>query len=1806
MSIINEIIASLIGDEGKAAIGYASVSTNRVRPALDKVGIEASLGSTRVKSIRAKQYLTTDFGESRTASTLVKQIGIKMPETLTSVIGKTTEENIPKALFVYDVEFFKRAALQTGARPKSGMAHLIDVKQLVLQTLPELAPQNTRIENVYRALGLRGISIPEGREFFTNKERLQAVEEIVQEVFSRSPVEAKRFLERSVGRRFGINPLDKYASLIDEHPLQKLIGPETLNVIPVKNKLKSTVHVSNLKSLNEGLVPILESRFGKPFAETFKTFSHRLFESVDRPGDVSFLLTGGNRLFVGVTGVASTYEELPTQIGGLIGYKGKLASARNILIESKEEGVKGVKTLTEAFFDEFIKGVEEYGEGGKNVTAALEKGRKQALGTELLPGLRFKDIKGAVSTYGDISFHQAAYMQHSLVVGKESMPLLDEEIREASLKAQTFQVTKESTTERLLKAQEADLAKLEAKGIELQKITGSDVTIGKEGYEMISNKTGLSLAPYSSIRSYFPPGAQTERDLSKGAYQLGGIKETWEPLRHRVLELTRRRLGLTSAHPVGTTIGVVSEEQTMHQMLKSATGKAVIEKPLLMWQGLTTVVAPGESLKVRSMLGDQGAILTPIGRLSTQKRRALVGTEAALNASDLIDTIRTLAGVRKGEELPKQWSNILEKALQQQEVSIRDIGEGIKIKGKSSLVPRGAEVLTGISYDDWNKVYKFNWKTKAGSTLTEALLLDNQRITASVAGESFLEELFGTKALRSDIITSSETFAKAGKANILYTHMLGLLGTEKLQKAGGVARFLRLYEKHGGKGLERVGRKQQIIATSEFSFKNFLSQGAIEGPAEKALSEMGASVAQIYGLAKSSTEYGESIYELFPQAIKPGPKGPEVKGTILDEIGAKTLPTLEELREVSMKSNMFAFITNMANRTSEVTDFLNSEKSFRMRLFTLHQMGQSLPTMFGLENPMQHPIYRMEIEHLQESVPGLILNPNAKAAIGKPGGEAFVKQLPRDIKNVAYALKLPALEKLKVRGGKKYFKGVEVLTRQEAAERFINAPGGINVQMLEGEMSAKELFEKELLRKERPGFFLHTGDTPWFAPENLEAEGKVMKALPVRGTYIPSGEELRRMIGQGEFPRGSLLHSMVSLLQQPNAVYGAKEPSAATSVTVRGAFENVWRWWAKAGAKGGYFHETKLTSKKMPGSARVRLTQKIASNRSEFNLINSMEDIYSVKIQKDTLHKMAKEIAIAEGAKTPEELLAIEEDLIEKASKGKLYGAVTPRPQHAPSHQRLVKLQLIKEEVTKKLIYADQATAGVSPYLAHELSRDFDKDAIEVAIIRARHLKGTVDPEELIKKQYEMSASQRKQFDRLKIEADKALSTIEETLEGATKIEQKQLLNKYALKYFAFGRTPALSQVGSWTTLAFAQKIADTATSEKQIAEELNRLFTISAGGEYTEGIIQRYRDILGEGSEAGFAGRVERAIEMYRTPFQGALTKAGEIKDLLDDFLNIPGIIKERAESYVVGKEKPLIEETISMVEEYLTKALGATDEEVLGNIATGYGEYYVREAAKSATSGVKKAITRLAAEDLGTVIGVSAIAMQRHHGGRVIGNPMRDAFQKVKGSMASLWSFVTGEPVQNIRESMVEIAMEHSDRSAEELGEKAAKVMEKTIDKATTKASNILKDSEVLNDISAKMKGKWGLVAGIAAGLFVLRELSGIVSDVGGFAGGSAPIPRQPLLSFPEVHNLFDSQQPTANVMPVEGYNSSLNYQGGGYQDVEDITDNLGEITNRGANFSNINIRDSRKYSSNFAMSQAYKKQGVSDFTHQYQYNQ
>ncbi len=1694
------------------------------------LGREISLGEQAILPLHGMQYGSTSL-----------KAGGKVQESLHGFVGEKSSgfqrglssmfvagDSGRDISFFYDTELPERFAYHRGITPGAAKIPGVPVKQMMQEAFPTLTAEDTTQKALIAAIE----ASPTAEAKFIRKvaaglggslsqigptAQLEAMTYGAAEKMGMSSF--KQFLAR-----FGVQGLsDVNYSLFnfnDPHNIDRYMGE--LNVVPhgIKNSTAGkALHVSGGNKL-DAFSSRLRKAYGRDYASSFHSFATDLLNKAGDPHEISFLMTEGNRLFVGLTGRSNYYFPLPLETRGQMKYGAQYATSRPIM---KPDG--GVVSASREYMNKFIEGFSGFGTKGINVGASLEKGHIFASReAHYLPRSGMKDavgwkgMKEPATSLGRMSFFSGMYdIMTVRKAAASNVPFHEALYGEKGLVSRRLSRRKDvrGGSEELLRSVHQELTVMKGMG----------GTIDPYMYPTI--KAGFSgVYPLAGMRSFFLPGSFSSRDYTKGVYQVRGRQEVYLPSELSGIKSTRAQLGYAArTTPVGMMSGDIAAGRQLRRVWSRMRGK--LTTPVTTFPMLIGSIEGQEGAALAGIFGDSGALRTPTGTSMLARRRPTATLEHSMNAADA----RRFIGTLSGGATSKEWQKLNRQLMGGQRYV--NLGGGLPIAPGAGQevrkmfgvgLPAGAENLIGAQYQEFTDSIKLSFGTGVTNAASDALLVNNIRMSARSVSASFLQKNFGVLGNAVDIITSGQNLSSANAQERAFFHRTGLLGTKIGQKGGGLEKFMERYAAAGGGGLQSIG--ENIVPTSAFKYSNFV------GASGRALMDMGFSPGQIKGYALGGAGRGAGMLNLLGQPEHTGASAALGKSKI--------------------------FIGTGAQRAKETADILSQGKSFSVKLESLNLMAQSMVRRFGgvgLKSAWMHPAWALLAGQYEEST-------KLKLSRNTVSPSMFVKGMPQGLRNLVAPLS-PDFEKT-ISGNK--FHGYDVLTREQAYRQFVATEGGINTKMLNKKgISNAEIKRTKLFEAGRKGFFVDVGKDPWLLPDSgIKPEG-LKGAERLRASkyvYVPGGDDLSKIMGPGRPARGSLVQSVIGLIEDPVAL--ATERRGSAIHTPAEYFASIWRGIAGLGGKEGMLSESFMASGRTPGAIRARLTQapKTVSAAKRMTGSALRSSAFNVYVSEETLTHLAKS-----GAGDVSKLRSM-------AQQGTLYGAVRPTPTHSSAHLPMVKVRL--SEGLSGFGATGEHHVAMNPFTAWQLNRDVDKDVIDL-VVREKWPDGTIDPKKVIAEQVRHASSS--------FEAWKGAQAGYSSAEAAFKSGDLASLSKKALPYFGFGNLPPIAFMGAYSTSAFGSAITEEIPAG-QIASHLNKISKGTLLREFVDEDILTYRRML---SKTDPRGMFESAWLLQRNIYQAPITKGGTaLRTLLDEFLNIPHTVSEMLARDPGNLDSP-ISESIGAAKKFLDEMTG--NREGRGILSKIHTDLY----SEMSPADMRDEIAR----QLGTLHGTAAVAMHRHYNpGSSTPHMIHGGIGEKKGSLAKLYGFMFGEShadLDSVKGISPDLPISES---------------QQTLDALNTSIRDAGDSPKIGSEVGQKaatfMKNYWKLGVGAGAAVVALRAISSALTDENSIVS-PAPLPRQPMVGMPDDNfNPVNLAPPRAYVMPSNGQGFSAH--GGNNMNSVDIANAVGEIgVNMGSqagSFATVNIRDSRQFRSYYDMQRAARARSDSDFTTPYQY--
>lgn len=1318
----------------------------------------------------------------------------------------------------WDTEMAHRLAYHAGVMPGASRTSLIPLKQMMSEAFPELVAAGTKQSSMVGAIEaskgegaalVRRAALEMGQPLSKLKETEQ-----LQAMFHGASRHMgfdsfKQFLARhGVQGLSGVNY--SLFNIQDPHNVTKYFG--ILNEIPhgVKGSTAGkALHIAGPEKL-DAFTKRVRTFYGRKYGDAFESFANNLFSRASEPNDVALLMTEDRGLFIGLTGRADKYFPIAAEQYGVMQYGHQLAAVRPVY----DRRTQKIMSVSHIHLREFVEGFS--GQGTTNMASSLEAGYSRAsksyhyvTGTK--PGVNFAGMKQPVSELGQFSFYQAMFDRGTIRVDTESNRKYGGALRKAIFAAGD----RERLGPHAIAMGKGALADLVTAG----GIGGSGI-VDPTLYHLIkAEDTGVY--PRHALSKLFLPGSFTERDYTKGLHALRGRQEIVSKSRlGRIASATAAVGYFGGSTTMGISPGDLTAQRGLGAVWSKIRGSTV--SPIINYPMIIGVVG-GKGSGIAGVLGESGAIRTTLGEYLTRSKRSVLSHEIELTKHGADRFISILHGDRIG---PSGLDDLRSKITGGG--TYRNLTGGIAITPQSRAalgLPEDARFLTTATFSSTTQKTKFSFVGSEASSASDALLMNDIRVSARSAPETYTKAMFGSLSKAVHLITSADTFAATNQYTTAFHHRTGLLGTKKGVQGGGISTFLKEYARAGGVGLRERGL--QIRHTGAFNYANF------ERASARALLSMGFSQGQLEGRAMSTAKYGAGMFTA---------------------LGFSHVDLGSLAGGAAKRADFRIFMGIGADRFRATSDILSQKSAFSMKLETLNLMAQSINAQYahlGMKTAWQHPVWA-ELAGQYEATTGVRLSRTSV----DPTNFVRPEGMPQSVRN----LLAPLYDRHFEKSGAASYGRIDILSRKQAYEKFSATQGGINIRMMNKKgLNFGELSMTKFLDAGRQGFFLDIGDDPWLLPDagvKPERGTFAEKGFRSKYMYVQSGAEFQKIMGGVVPSRGSYVHNVVGLISSDPR--GTGIPMTGELHGAQAYFYGAWRGIAALAGKTGHLNKALLKSSRSSAAVRGRLVGQLGTGLMPWN-----SDVYTIGVSPDTLKMMASNVKE-------------ERELIRQARKGMLYGSVMPTPVHGTGHLTTVRVRL--DEVLGTTVKGEVHLA-IHPFLAWQHARDLDKDVMELMILKKLR-PGAVRPEKVIRRQMELY---EKQFKGWKSEVDKiSVSSIAVKKAGMS----LEALSQHALSYFGFGNAPPIAFMGTYSTIAFGGAVARAQDADLAfIASQQNAISGDRLLKKFTAEDMATYRGLLGSNPRKTF----EEAMLLQQNVFQSGITKGTRgLESMLTKLLDI------------------------------------------------------------------------------------------------------------------------------------------------------------------------------------------------------------------------------------------------------------------------------------------------------------------------------
>jgi hypothetical protein len=1596
------------------------------------------------------------------------------------------------------------------------MAPLVSVKQMMHEFFPgltDVVATSSRQEDVVKAIQFgskdshyfHDAAAALGKDLgkLSKEEQLAVFVRAAYEKAAETPgglMKFKLFYSKR-GVRNLQNVQNKIFDPMDPYNLLRYM--DNINALPKgisDRAARRAIHIAGRENLSE-FVQHLSGRFGREYASEFGKFASTVMEESGDARRVALLLTENDRLFIGDEGIARRYFPLPASDRGIITYNGKKYGARNLLLRDPISGKLETANPAIAFLHKFFTGFKEKGaHGGLEVATALESGFGAAKGGEYL---RSVGRPGTASNWNAIKEPVVSMGQRSLypgVFGFRTSALTEGVAMEKTFEAfaEGFsQVGGARVGRNVPGLEETFIEGIRADTKRLQREMG--FRPGSYPYWGLKAKErGLVALPgMSSLR----PMGPTFRELTKGIYQERGKREAISPAVHANVKATLARIGYQQRlSPIGTTAFEATTRRTVSDLWSKELGKrttAAVYQPYMLG-----VIRPGtgsaDALRIAKTFGEAGVYRTPLGAKAFAERIPTETLSVSMTQPEAEQALRRLAGARFET---KPWQKFTQAALTggtaYGSAQLADDVVKSRMLAPGVRLPTGAQVLTGMSFSDYTGKLTMSFASEMMPGGANALLISGARMTQRAVSPENIRAI-GPLGRLAHGITSQENVARIGTRNLLFEHMTGLLGTPAGQQMGGVEEFMRRWGPGGGLRLAEVGGEQTIMMGGRFTPRHL-------GRMHKVLAGMGFSALTLKGDFASIRELTEA--------------------------------TLENTQALAGQR---LYITSAARRFQDRADQLKNTKAMSARLQTLSVTAAGIPRLHGMKTAWEHPGWAKMASTLERRR-GLTINRGTSGP--------FLTGAPEEYANIYRAVS-PGFEPPAGR----------TMSLAQAQEKFVFGNRPLTIEAFnKGGLSMDEIMETDFMKPGRAGFWLEFDDPMQFSRRATPQMSENL--FSSRFLYVPSSDVLRGISGDVPVARGSLLHSLVGLVEGESKIGNTASYTAA-----------AWRAFAGLGGREGFLSENLFSSGAMAGAAKARV---VPEERLMTGMSQKARDMFEIGMSPSTLDKMMRSEATFDGALDQKLYGKLKRDL----ARGQLYGIAMPTPTHGGGHMTTVKFY---QDLALGAEMAAERDVAMHPLHAMWLNRDFDKDVAETMLVSDKRMA------KLYRKQRKRLAPQMRALEQ-------ALTVVEQRM-GPTGAAAGKAEFQTMLSYFGFGNLPPLGFLGGYGAFTTGSILSGSATPA-QAAAELNKLAAgrFIPGREMTAADVGRYRQLLGT--------TWARGELLQRNVKQGVIQKAGEgLGPLMENFLTVQSNIVSQ---YGGGRSltQTQVDDAMSMAIESTYRYL----EGVTGGKVTNEAIFNALKVDLNYGNLTGKALLQAMARDLGTIQGVQGIMLASHSKmtgpqGRLATYGPRNVIREFLGSKEGDM-LGAGARLFGVDEGL--------EAASFDPGQAPDIRMMSASDRAILASSQeevagLNRAQQEASEMGPRAKGflgrNWKVLAGVGVGLLGLRE---VASAIGG-GPTQAPIPRDPMVDVPSGPGMH-LDVPTATVMPPNGY--STNAYGHGTTPAVNIDEVENQVRmNIGAvqgGFGTVHINDSREHRSNWELQNAARRQAGSDFIHKYQYN-
>jgi len=1778
--MMKDLFGSLLNRQKTVKLGFVHLPhTPGLAAESDKVGDQLALGATLQTSelyrlpfstlkktgdepLRASKGMLDQglIGDPKVVNYLAKRWGMNSPDTSNAILSWNAAKT-------------KGFTFREGPGPsafRADEAGFVDVKSLsraFFTDLNDLVP-STKLEDI---VGLVGKTAKPGTTVdFLNRsfQRLgkpvtelnvaQQIQGVFEATYEKAASEGRLPEFKQILNRAGVTGLDVLADTVGSK--SDPFGISTILKGISKDSKSYYLSGTRAGASPEEFISRVKNFWGEQYGERFRATVNKL--SAAGGENLAFTISETGGIYAGQHGLLDSfqpiYAENVSEDVTKWGFRRGTANVSDRLRLAKQQVVDHkVVPAAEIALSEFEKGVlDPYsGLGRRNIPIALKTGRNRSRKS-------LSNLLSSPSSRGEVAMTPGFYMSYEAI---DSGVMLG---RNNAIRDIIFAGSNMTDPEPIWEAYKK--ATQQALDMRAQGVSPYDW--------LVKPKDGT--VPLEGIEQHLIPGSTSSAMRKKGV-QFGKPREITDAERIQRIAASRvERFGEARVQTVGMSMGDFRSYEAGIKATRGAEGKILgrgLVNPITKIPVVSTYI-PSAGLGVnQNLFGDAGAILTHSGaELFKDVIRPTTNLKKAFSKQSLEKVFKTLAGSDDLTDTP--YADILESLNKNKRYQAPGLGieinpEQYKNLGKAFKgLPYHAAYLTSADFSSFDDNVTLNFAAR-GTPTSVSVYHGNQRVSLLNPGKDVLE---GTSIFDfSDIISSEESLTSQAYAEKIFGHRTGLAGLSVPSSEGsGPSMFYREYEK----------------AASEMGIKNKL----ILKKSEDGLEYL------IPNTPYEDMDFIPEFEKVSDVALKKmGFTSRQIKGYTTDSPSEKGMASLLGYSDSGITPGARTFIDSLWERAAETDDIMRQQNAFRVRLDLIKRYGSGMESLTGIK-PKDNPIF-MRMASWWQNKTGFNIDKDFFDT-------GFITSNSLSVAKDSHfrMITAPLLGDDAVKAT-----GLPVLSRKEAMETFGDLSTSMDLTrgtFLEEQLSNSKLFSS----RNRPqhlqkGFYIDLGEevhVPLLGkvkepgmPENA-AKVKYLPVPAIGKNFAPSLQNLTpglpKSIGSDTLEYKTL--GAISAL--------GNEPGEKGTVkgTLEQYVQGVYREYARTGKSGGFLKKNVLSSASMPGGMRVRPMPKgMTVSEAMESASNLTEKDFTVGISENMARQAFSKMPNRSGYTEK----AAQETLDKFLAGEPIWGVAYPNPTHGGGHVNVVKMvfdPMAEDQVTKTGINAlHEPRALVGSFLTWRMHRDNDKDTIELMMDPKKY--GEADDaamHEFFQAQIKGASAEYQSYQK-ELQAAAEKSGKDMLLTDFMK-EQKlshQNTMEYAMKFFSFGKIPAVSYMVEYPTFGFSHELMSDA-HPKTIADNLNKLLKNKGnfkkrpiGQSFTESDILKYQKILSDG---GIDKKVlMRNVSLFQhNILQAPIQKGGDLAEMLvKDYLGVGYRVKQQIDKLGDAYTPEMaVEEATSSARRFFTK---------------------MNEVGKLRYYGPKVATPEQAIETMSQQVGRIYGAMAHMRASIFTPEGLKNA-----SSFPDIYRRATSGPGD--LEKITEMFQHEGIDPAKLLKGDSRVSMQDQIAKANeavkAKAAQVEgKAAEVTSEVAGKskqwFKKNWKLVAGVGAAVVGLRALSSMftsdeldrpsLKSSNAFRMRSTTLPPEPMVTQENDNsyiNPINMRPPTVRVAsPGASYTqTNASYASVNTQDIRD------EIATSvyAPNYGSITIQDDRTYRNGWVQDRLASAYENSDFTH------